>query len=86
MQPLHVWYCQSPYIIGRAKKKQDLYCFSGLRVKNPIMLSPLTGTFSIAAVGIQFLSAVRVQAVTVDFVNPNLGGGSMLDNGELIFC
>lgn len=49
-----------------------------------IMLSPLTGAFSIAAVGLQLLSAIRVGA-SVDFVNPNLGGGSMLDNGELIF-
>ena len=46
------------------------------------MLSPLTGAFSIAAVGLQL---VRLQA-GVDFVNPNLGGGSMLDNGELNFC
>jgi hypothetical protein len=52
------------------------------------MLSPLTGAFSIAAVGLQLLSAVRVQAAaaSVDFVSPNLGGGSMLDNGELNIC
>ena len=49
------------------------------------MLSPLTGAFSIATVGLQLLSVVRVQAA-VDFVNPNLGGGSMLDNGKLNFC
>lgn len=48
------------------------------------MFSPLTGAFSIAAVGLQLLSAVRVQAA-VDFANPVLGGGSMLDNGELNF-
>ena len=47
------------------------------------MLTPLTGAFSIAAVGLQLLGAVRLQAVAVDFVNPNLGGGSMLDNGKL---
>ena len=56
-----------------------------LNVKHSIMLSPLTGAFSIAAVGLQLLSTVRVQAA-VDFVNPNLGGGSMLDNGDLKFC
>jgi hypothetical protein len=51
------------------------------------MLFPLTGAFSIAAVGLQLFSAVRLQAAAaVDFVNPNLGGGSMLDNGELTFC
>ena len=49
------------------------------------MLSPLTGAFSIAAVGLQLLRAVRLLAGD-DFVNPNLGGGSMLDNGELNFC
>ena len=43
------------------------------------MLFPLTGAFS---VGLQLL----LQAAAVDFVNPNLGGGSMLDNGELSFC
>ena len=48
------------------------------------MLSPLAGVFSVAAIGLQLLSAVRVQATTVDFANPVLGGGSMLDNGELI--
>ena len=48
------------------------------------MLSPLTDAFSIAAVGLQLFSAVRVQAA-VDFVNPVPGGGSMLDNGELSF-
>ena len=47
------------------------------------MLFPLTGAFS---VGLQLFSAVRLQAAAVDFVNPNLGGGSMLDNGELSFC
>ena len=56
--------------------------------KHSVMLSPLTGATSIAAVGLQLLSAVRVQAtaVAVDFVNPVLGGGSMLDNGELNLC
>ena len=49
------------------------------------MMSPLTCAFSIAAVGLWLLSAVRVQAA-VEFVNPNLGGGSMLDNGEPKFC
>ena len=48
------------------------------------MLSPLTGAFSIAAVGLQLLSAVRVQAA-VGFFSPISGGGSMLDNGELNF-
>ena len=50
------------------------------------MLSPLTGAFSIVVVCLQLLGAVRLQAAAVDFVNPNLGGGSMLDNGELEFC
>jgi len=46
------------------------------------MLSPFIGTFSIAAVGFQLLNTVRVHAAaaSVDFVNPNLNGGSMLDN------
>ena len=47
------------------------------------MLSSLTGVFSIATVGFQLLSVVGVQAAAVDFVNPNPGGGFMLDNGEL---
>ena len=66
----------------------NLYCFLGLRVsvKHSIMLSPLTGAFSIVVVCLQLLGAVRLQAAAVDFVNPNLGGGSMLDNGELEFC
>ena len=54
------------------------------------MLSPLIGAFSIAAVGLRLLSTVlRVHAAaatgSVDFINPNSNGGSMLDNGELYF-
>jgi len=45
------------------------------------MLSPLS-SLSTAVIGLQLLSAVRAQA-GADFVNPNLNGGSMLDNGEL---
>jgi hypothetical protein len=46
------------------------------------MLSPLTSAFSIVAVGLRLLSGVRLQA-GVDFVDPSLGGGFMLDNGTV---
>ena len=42
------------------------------------MLSQLNA-LSIAVVGLQFLGVVRAG---VDFFNPMLGGGSMLNNGE----
>jgi hypothetical protein len=67
---------------ARAKKVHEPVLFLS-SLKHSIMLFPLTGAFSI---GLQLLSAVRLQAAAVDFVNPNLGGGSMLDNGELNFC
>jgi hypothetical protein len=46
-------------------------------------LSPLS-SLSIAVVGLQVLGVVRA-LVGVDFINPLLGGGSMLNNGEFKF-
>ena len=40
-------------------------------------------SLSIVVVGLQVLSVVRAQAV--DFINPTLGGGSMLNNGKFKF-
>ena len=37
-------------------------------------------SFAIAAAGL------RLFGVGVEFLDPNLGGGSMLDNGELNLC
>jgi hypothetical protein len=44
------------------------------------MLSPLS-SLSIAVVGLQVLGVVSDWA-GVDFINPSLGGGSMLNNGK----
>jgi hypothetical protein len=47
------------------------------------MLSALS-SLSLAVVGLQVLGVVRAWA-GVDFINPNLGGGSMLNNGKFTF-
>lgn len=73
---------QSLYKAELEKKEQK-------KVPKPVPLAsvfkhsnmlPSLGAFSIAAAGLHLFSA------GVDFVNPNLGGGSMLDNGESNFC
>ena len=33
-----------------------------------------------------FSIGLRLFSAGLDFVNPHLAGGSMLDNGELTFC
>ena len=41
---------------------------------------------SVAVVGLQLLDVVKAWAgVQVDFINPTLGGGSMLNNGKFKF-
>lgn len=45
------------------------------------MLTPLSA-LSIAIVGLQILSVVGAEEVDVDFFNPNMGGGSMLNDGK----
>lgn len=47
------------------------------------MLSPLS-SLSIAVIGLQVLGVVGALP-GVDFINPILGGGSMLNNGEFNF-
>jgi hypothetical protein len=48
------------------------------------MLSSLS-SLSIAVVGLQVLGVVSARRAGVGFINPMLGGGSMLNNGKFIF-
>ena len=54
------------------------------------MFSQLSAfSIAITVVGLRLLSTARAQdgiVTGVDFINPNLNGGSMLGNGELNLC